>query len=59
MYPLEVVADRVTLEETKWLEDILRELGMGDLVVRCGGLDCDPGWSWYDHSLLYYARGNF
>ena len=46
VYPLEVVADRVTLEETKWLEDIMRELGMGDLVVRCGGLDFDPGWSW-------------
>ena len=48
VYPLEVVSDRVTSEETEWLEGILRELSMGDLVLRCGGLDCDPGWSWYD-----------
>ena len=46
MYPLEVVSERVTLEETEWLEGIMQELGMEDLVSRCGGLDCDPGWSW-------------
>ena len=51
VYPMEVVADSVTVEETEWLEGILRELGMEDLVLRCGGLDCDPGWSWYGHNL--------
>ena len=52
VYPREVVVDSVAVEETEWLEGILRELGMEDLVLRCGGLDCDPGWSWYVHNLL-------
>jgi ATP-binding cassette subfamily D (ALD) protein 4 len=48
VYPLEVVPSAVTQEETNWLTELLDELGMASLVPRCGGLDTDPGWSWYD-----------
>ena len=49
VYPLTVVKSQTTAEENAWLHDLLGELGLGDLVRRCGGsLDTDPGWSWYD-----------
>ena len=47
VYPLEVVESQIKEEEDAWFADLLAELGLGDLIRRCGGsLDKDPNWSW-------------
>ncbi len=48
VYPYQVVECQVTQAHNDWLTDQLSELGLGNLPSRCGGLDADPRWSWYD-----------
>lgn len=48
IYPLLSVPGVSDPEQDEWLEHLLEELGLGDLVHRCGGLDTDPRWRWYD-----------
>ena len=49
VYPLEVVTSEVTSDENDSLRSLLEELGLSDLIRRCGGsLDSDPRWNWYD-----------
>ena len=48
VYPMIAVKEFNRPSEDEWIADILQELGLGDLIRRCGGLDVDPLWSWYD-----------
>ena len=33
-------------QEDQLIESLLKEVGLGFLISRCGGLDNDPGWVW-------------
>eukprot|EP00095_Tigriopus_kingsejongensis_P004960 maker-scaffold96_size378025-snap-gene-0.23 protein:Tk04960 transcript:maker-scaffold96_size378025-snap-gene-0.23-mRNA-1 annotation:"abc subfamily abcd" len=49
VYPLQVIVAEVRPQETADIERLLTEVGLGDLIARCGGsLDLDPKWSWPD-----------
>ena len=53
LYPAD--ADSISGEERRellsWLGSTVEDLGLSELILRCGGLDVDPGWSDWSDSL--------